>query len=189
MQKSAITRFTLLLSLLLSFSAIGATHAQFNFAGKQFPQAETLKGARLSILYGYTHNVSGIDVPLLSLSQVDNFYGVQFSPFLGIGHIRQHFRGVALNLANWHEGDDQGVNIGLLNVTHSLKGANLGLVNISTEQSSVDLGLVNYSAKTYFQLGLVNATQNLQGLQIGLVNYAANGALPVLPIINFNKNF
>ncbi|MFM2482871.1 VC2662 family protein [Celerinatantimonas sp. YJH-8] len=177
-------------SLLLSAYAHAApAPVQLSLPGVNFPANDEVKGARFSFLYGRTKNVTGLDIPILSLSDIDNFTGVQFAPFLGVGYVRNQFKGVGIGLVNWHDGHDLGANIGLVNVTRNVQGLNLGAVNISRDQSLVDLGFVNYAPKTTFQLGLVNATQNLQGIQIGLVNYAANGVLPVMPIVNFNKSF
>ncbi|MFM2486473.1 VC2662 family protein [Celerinatantimonas yamalensis] len=186
MRKSAIV--IAMASIFLS-SMAHATGAQLSVPLHNFPDSNHVHGVRFSFLYGKTKNVSGLDLPIFALSDIDNFKGVQFSPFIGIGHIHGKFQGIGINLVNWHEGDDTGVNIGLVNFTHNVQGVNLGAVNINSDQSLVDIGLVNYAPSTTFQLGFVNATQNLQGLQIGLINYAANGIVPILPIVNFNKNF
>ena len=183
--------------------AQASTPVQLSLPGNNLPASQQVSGARLSVLYGQTGSVSGLDVPLFALSDTNHFTGIQFALGVGAARVRQSFHGVALTAVNWHEGRDQGVNIGLVNLTNqaqglnaglvnvgnSMQGLNFGMVNIAQGNALANVGFVNYAERTTFQLGLFNATQHLDGVQIGLGNYAANGIFPVLPLINISKSF
>lgn len=183
--------------------AQAATPVQLSLPGLNLPASQQVKGARLSLLYGETGSVQGLDLPLFALSDTRDFTGIQLGLGVGAGRVRQSFKGVALTALNWHEGNDSGANIGFVNLTHNVHGVNLGLVNAGQDTRGLNLGLlnvaqgralanvgvVNYAERTTFQLGLFNATQHLDGVQIGLGNYAANGIFPVLPLINVSKSF
>ena len=183
--------------------AQASTPVQLSLPGINLPASQQVSGARLSVLYGQTGSVSGLDVPLFALSDTNHFTGIQFALGVGAARVRQSFHGVALTAVNWHEGRDQGVNIGLVNLTNqaqglnaglvnvgnSMQGLNFGMVNIAQGNALANVGFVNYAERTTFQLGLFNATQHLDGVQIGLGNYAANGIFPVLPLINISKSF
>ena len=183
--------------------AQASTPVQLSLPGINLPASQQVSGARLSVLYGQTGSVTGLDVPLFALSDTNHFTGIQFALGVGAARVRQSFHGVALTAVNWHEGRDQGVNIGLVNLTNqaqglnaglvnvgnSMQGLNFGMVNIAQGNALANVGFVNYAERTTFQLGLFNATQHLDGVQIGLGNYAANGIFPVLPFINISKSF
>jgi len=183
--------------------AQASTPVQLSLPGINLPASQQVSGARLSVLYGQTGSATGLDVPLFALSDTNHFTGIQFALGVGAARVRQSFNGVALTAINWHEGRDQGVNIGLVNLTNqaqglnaglvnvgnSMQGLNFGMVNIAQGNALANVGFVNYAERTTFQLGLFNATQHLDGVQIGLGNYAANGIFPVLPLINISKSF
>lgn len=183
--------------------AQAATPVQLSLPGLNLPASQQVTGARLSVLYGQTGSMTGLDVPLFALSDTNNFTGVQFGLGLGAGRVRHSFKGVAITAVNWHEGQDLGVNLGLVNLTNQAQGLNAGLVNVGNSMHGLNfgavniaqgnalanVGFINYAERTTFQLGLFNATQHLDGVQIGLGNYAANGIFPVLPLINISKSF
>lgn len=183
--------------------AQASTPVQLSLPGINLPASQQVSGARLSVLYGQTGSVTGLDVPLFALSDTSHFTGIQFAPAIGAGRVRQSFKGVAVSLVNWHEGQDLGVNLGLVNLTNqaqglnvgflnvgnNMRGLNLGTVNVAQGNALANVGFVNYAERTTFQLGLFNATQHLDGVQIGLGNYAANGIFPILPLINVSKSF
>lgn len=187
--------------LTLVASTAFAAPVQLSVPGNNFPDDDTVSGVRFSLLNGKTKDVTGVNVSILSLSEIENFKGLDFGLFFGASKVTGDFTGVSFNLLNWHEGQSKGVNFGLVNSVKNMNGVNVGLVNIVQEDSlvnfgtvnytkghsTIDLGFVNYAESTTFQLGFVNGTKNLDGLQIGLVNYAENGVLPVLPIVNFRK--
>lgn len=176
-----------------AFALCGAAHAstpvQLSLPGVNLPASNQVEGVRASLLHGRTSQVKGIDFPVLALSDVDNFTGLQLGVFLGASRVRSNFGGVAINAVNWHEGQDTGVNAGLVNLTNNVQGLNLGAVNIAKGNTLANLGAINYAERATLQIGLVNATKHLDGLQIGFVNYAANGVLPILPLVNFKKSF
>ena len=200
---------------LMTSMAFAENPVQLSVPGANFPEGD-VKGARLNLLYGKTENVTGLNVSVLGLSEVENFKGLQLGFILGGARVNGEFTGASLGLFNWQEGQSKGVNIGLLNYTNNIKGVQLGFVNYTKNESLIDLGLlnatkgdsllkvglvnytgghstidlgfVNYAEATTFQLGLVNATKNLDGLQVGIINYAENGIFPVLPIVNFRKS-
>ena len=188
--------------MLLSFSALGAQPFQLSLPGNNnIPDTQDVRGARLSLLYGETRNVKGLNVSVLGISEVENLTGLEWDWFFGANRVRNEFKGVALGWVNWHEGRDKGINLGWVNFVNNVNGVNfgglnfsqgstdinIGLANIGTSQSLIDLGFVNYSESTTFQVGFVNATKRLDGIQIGFINFAENGILPVLPIVNFKK--
>jgi len=200
---------------LMTSMAFAENPIQLSVPGANFPEG-SVKGARLSLLYGETKDVTGLNVSVLGLSEVENFKGLQLGFILGGARVNGDFTGASLSLFNWQEGRSKGVNLGLVNYTNDMKGVNLGFVNYTVGESmidlgfvnaskgdslltlglvnytgghsTIDLGFVNYAESTTFQLGLVNATKNLDGIQVGLINYAENGIFPVLPIINFRKS-
>lgn len=169
--------------------AQASTPVQLSLPGINLPASQQVTGARLSVLYGQTGSVTGLDLPFFALSDTNNVTGVQFGLGLGAGRVRHSFKGVAITAVNWHEGQDLGVNLGLVNLTNQVQGLNFGAVNIAQGNALANVGFVNYAERTTFQLGLFNATQHLDGVQIGLGNYAANGIFPVLPLINISKSF
>ncbi|MDO2949819.1 VC2662 family protein [Aeromonas simiae] len=184
--KACVLPLALLFATLPSWAT---TPVQLSLPGVNLPSDNQVKGLRLSALYGRTSDVSGVDISLLGLSDTDSFTGVQLGVFFGAGHVRSQFKGVALGLANWHEGHDTGVNVGLVNLTNNVEGLNFGAVNVAKGNALANVGLVNYAERTTFQLGFINATKHLDGLQIGLANYAENGIFPLLPLVNFKKSF
>ncbi len=119
--------------LLLACSALtlcgiaqASTPVQVSLPGVNLPASHQVEGARASLLYGRTGQVKGIDLPIFALSDVDQFSGLQLGIFLGAGRVRHQFGGVAINAINWHEGQDTGVNLGLVNLTNNVQGLNWG---------------------------------------------------------------
>ncbi|MFM5257394.1 VC2662 family protein [Aeromonas veronii] len=182
--------------LLLACSALtlcgvaqASTPVQISLPGVNLPAAHQVEGVRASLLYGRTDQMTGIDLPVIALSDVDQFTGLQLGIVVSMGRVRQQFNGVAINAVNWHEGQDTGLNLGAVNLTNNVQGLNWGAVNIARGNALANIGLVNYAERTTFQLGFINATKHLDGLQIGLANYAENGVFPILPLVNFKKSF
>ena len=165
-----------------------STPIQLSLPGINLPNSHQVTGVRASFLYGRTNDVTGINLPVLALSDVDNFSGLQVG-FLGAARVRQEFNGVALSVFNWHDGKDTGLNVGIVNLTNDVQGGNWGIVNVARGNALANVGFVNFAERTTFQIGLVNVAKQLDGLQIGLANYAENGVFPILPLINFKKSF
>lgn len=177
--------------------------AQFSTIDFNYPNSDTVEGFRFSTLHGKTSSMQGLDLTVLGMSETDDFSGLSLGLFAGINKVNKSFSGVAFNTVNWHLGHDEGVNIGLLNSTNSVKGVNFGIVNLSNSVAGANIGFINYNKKfslvdfgvmniaktTKFQFGIFNIAENLQGLQIGLLNYAENGVVKILPLVNFRKTF
>ncbi|MFR9718308.1 VC2662 family protein [Aeromonas diversa] len=178
-----------LLPLLAPLPALATTPIQVSLPGVNLPSDSQVEGGRISALYGRTSQVKGVDLSFIGLSDTDSFAGVQLGLFFGAARVRHDFKGVALTLANWHEGQDSGVNIGFVNLTNNVQGLNWGAVNIAQGNALANVGFVNYAERTTFQLGFINATKHLDGVQIGLANYAENGIFPLLPLVNIKKSF
>jgi hypothetical protein len=124
------------------------------------PNSSGIKGARISLFYGYNTTLTGFDFV-----------------FLGVNRLQSDMTGVQLGAVNWTEsGEQRGAQLGLVSITGGhFMGAQLGWAfNYAREVSGVQIGVVNYAERLN------------KGLQIGLVNIAKNGFLPVFVIFNFN---
>lgn len=154
-----------------------ATPVQISVPGANLP-AGNVTGARLSLGYGKTDAVKGVNFSLLGLSQTQDFTGLNFGLFLGANRTTNSMTGVEFGLVNWND--------------NMAKGADFGLVNYTGGQfTGLQSGTFNYAGTlTGLQLGLINATDHInKGVQIGLINYDKSGtfvskSLPVFPIIN-----
>jgi len=137
-----------------------------------FPEADGVKGVRLSVLYGKNSTLAGLDVGLVSHT-TSAFVGWQ----LGVVGIAQGtFTGFQDNiLVNRVEGSFEGLQWGLVNSADAGRGGQLGMVNHS----------VNYRG---LQFGLVNYAETIDGLQIGLLNIIKRGGqFPVMIIVNWGS--
>ncbi len=167
-----------ILALMAMFSAPTYANQVFQLATPidNYP-AGNVEGVRLSLLYGRTSTVKGIDWNLFGLSDINNFTGLGLDIF-GAQRVRNEFTGVSIGLANWHD--------------NTSKGGVLGAVNFTKNNfSGVQIGGFNYAGTLDgLQFGFVNATGRInRGVQIGLINYDASGTMagsnfPVMPIIN-----
>ena len=161
----------------LQFSTLDNTNA---------PDTDTVEGARLAFIHGKTRNVSGIDFSL-GLSEMDNLKGISLPLYFGGNRVRNEMKGVSFGLLNWHEGNDSGANVGMLNLVNDVEGLNLGFVNVSSGKTMIDVSAVNISETANFQLAFFNKTDRLEGIQIGFLNCAENGFFPCFPIFNFGE--
>jgi hypothetical protein len=137
----------------------------------------SIKGLRLSLIYGNHRNVSGIDLGLIG-----NF-------------TEQDFKGTAISgIFNHTAGDTTivGAQIaGIVNINKARAsiygvqfaiGANLGEY---TDIYGVQIGLYNRAREVYgLQIGLLNYATNLHGVQIGLLNFNSQGWFSMSPLIN-----
>lgn len=124
------------------------------------PNSEGIKGARLSLFYGYNASLTGFDWT-----------------FLGVNRLKGDLKGAQLAIVNWTDGGEQkGAQLGLVSYTGGhITGAQLGWAfNYGKEVTGLQFGVVNYAERLN------------KGLQLGLVNIAKNGFLPVFVIVNFN---
>ncbi|MDH3891022.1 MAG: hypothetical protein OEV49_08035 [candidate division Zixibacteria bacterium] len=122
-----------------------------------FPEAITIKGLRLNMIYGRNVSVTGVDLGLVNHTTTGPFLGYQWG---AVGMADSDFTG-------WQDC--------FVNVTKgTMEGFQSGLVNHANHVSGVQLGLVNYAV-------------TMHGLQIGLVNIIKQGGqFPVFPIVNWS---
>lgn len=182
-----LTTFAIVLATFTMTATADDAAVQFSsLNGFNAPASDTVTGVRFPALYGKTATVTGVDLHLMAISEVDDFKGVQF-PLLvaGANHINNSMTGVAFGVWNWNKGQATGVNIATVNVTNNVKGLNLGVVNVSTGDTSFDWSAANISKSSGAQLGIFNMTDEISVVQIGLINCAKNGFLPCFPFVNF----
>lgn len=167
----------LLTTIVCASSAYAATPVQVSVPGLNLPAGD-VSGVRLSALYGRSHNVKGLNISLLGLSDIDNFTGLNLGMFYGANRTRNSMKGVEFGLANLNEGTAKGADFGLINYTaNNFTGGQFGLFNYAGSLNGL-------------QFGFMNATDHInKGIQIGLINYDRSGTfvskdLPVFPIVN-----
>lgn len=155
--------------------------------GFNAPAADSVSGARLSVLHGKVSEVKGVDFSVLGMSETDTTVGVNFGLFFGAAKVNKSMTGVSAGIFNWIPGKTVGANLGAVNITGDVKGANLGVVNYSEGDTVFDWAVVSISKSSTVQLGIFNMTENIKGVQIGLLNCADNGFFKCFPIVNFAK--
>ncbi|MCF7811608.1 hypothetical protein K9N50_11535 [bacterium] len=135
------------------------------------PENESIKGVRLSLVYGKNTSLTGLDWAFL------------------VNHLTAPSIGIQWSMVGYNESDFSGWQEGLISVTKgSFLGLQSGFVNIAGDATGVQYGFVNYADKVEgVQLGFVNYVNSMYGLQIGLANIIRQGGIfPVMPIINFS---
>ncbi|PKF62456.1 phaC PHA synthase [Psychromonas sp. psych-6C06] len=178
----------LIASTLLASTAAFAEEAPVMFSTIDFnaPAAESVKGARLTVLHGKVDELTGVDFALLGMSETNKTTGVNLGIW-GAAKVNQDMTGASLGLFNWIPGQTTGLNLGTVNITGDVKGANLGFVNYSEGNTVFDWAAVSVSDSSTVQLGFVNVTKEIRGVQIGILNCADNGFFKCFPIVNFAK--
>ena len=122
-----------------------------------FDESIPISGIRLSLIYGRSVSVTGLDWGLVNHTTTGKSMGVQFG-LVGIADA---------DFVGWQ---DNAVNI----VKNDFEGLQWGLVNYADYANGLQLGFVNYAA-------------TMKGLQIGLVNIIGQGGqFPVFPIVNWS---
>ena len=138
-------------------------------------ETESVRGVRLSLLFGRNANVTGLDWSFIANHTTGNQKGLQ----LGLGALVEgDFTGLQWNAAvNVTQGEMYGVQTGIINVTGSARGFSWGGVNYSKG---------NYKG---LQLAIVNYAQSMAGgVQVGLINIIKEGGMfPFFPIVNWGK--
>ena len=180
-----------MIAALLSVTAAQAEPApvQFTFFDFNAPEASEVSGIRFPAIYGKGGgDIKGLEFGLLSFSEMNSLKGVAFSILPTANRISGDMTGLSTGIFNWHESQDTGVNLGLVNRTNNVKGLNWSLVNYADGYTVADIGALSISQKSNFQLSVVNVTQELNGLQLGLVNCAKNGFLPCFILFNFGTS-
>jgi len=164
---------------------------QLSIPNKNLPEGN-VNGGRLALFYGKTDKVTGVNLTLFGLSDVNEFKGAEFGIF-GVNRNRVDMQGAQFGLVNWNDNTALGASFGLVNYTGGkYTGAQFGLVNFNKgPMEGAQFGFVNYANDlTGLQFGFVNATNRIdEGVQIGLINYDKSGTfvgkdVPVFPIIN-----
>jgi hypothetical protein len=122
-----------------------------------FDENIPISGVRLSLIYGRSVSVTGLDWGLVNRTTTGKFMGVQFGL---VGIADADFVGFQNNAVNVVEGDIEGFQWGVVNYAHYANG---------------------------LQLGFVNYSGSMKGIQIGLVNIIGQGGqFPVFPIVNWS---
>jgi hypothetical protein len=122
-----------------------------------FDESIPISGVRLSLLYGRSVSVTGLDWGLVNHTTTGKSMGVQFG-LVGIAD------------ADYMGWQNNWVNV----VKNDFEGLQWGAVNYANYASGLQLGLVNYAESMY-------------GLQIGLVNIIGQGGqFPIFPIVNWS---
>jgi hypothetical protein len=132
--------------------------------------AYTIRGVRLSFLYG----------------QCEEFYGLDVSP---VGSVRGYMYGIQPGLL-WNDvgADGYGLQLACVNyVKGDMTGIQLGLVNVAAGNvNGFQGGVYNRAADCVrgLQLGVMNWSKDLAGCQIGLANIVTGRSWSVWPIVN-----
>jgi hypothetical protein len=169
----------------------GTAHAdaafQFTLPGLQAPEDSKVDGVRLSVLYGKTQSLNGLDFGFFSYSEAGRLSGAAF--VFGLHLLSGDMDGgLAWSLVNIHSGNDRGLNAAFVNKVNNVEsGVDVAFVNVADGKTLVDIGALNLSDSSKVQVGIINVTEKLEGIQIGFINVADNGFLKVFPFFNFPK--
>ena len=122
-----------------------------------FPEDNPIRGLRLSLIYGRSASVTGVDLGLINHNSSGLSKGVQWAL---VGYVEADFVGWQNCAVNITKGSFEGFQCGFVNYANHANG---------------------------FQLGIVNHAVTLKGLQIGLVNIIKQGGkFPFFPIVNWS---
>ena len=127
-----------------------------------------VRGLRISLVYGESHNFQGLDIGAVGRS-TGNSTGIH----------------LAL-LATVTEGDARGLQLGSVSyVKGAFGGLQVGVVNYAVKAGGFQLGAFNGADHiSGLQFGLINVTRTMMGVQFGLVNVIQDNDVPFLPLIN-----
>jgi hypothetical protein len=144
----------------------------------QFPPSKfSVKGLRLSVLWGRNENVTGIDLGLIGNTTKDSFTGSAVSGIFNLNEGNTTIMGVQLagiTNMNLYRTRIFGIQAAL--------AANIG---DTTDIFGVQIGIYNRARTVYgVQIGLINFAKDLHGVQIGLANFNEEGPFTVAPLIN-----
>jgi hypothetical protein len=182
-------RHLIVCTLIVFFAGTASADAAFQFTlpGFQAPEDSKVDGVRLSILYGKTQSLNGLDFGFFSYSEAGKLSGAAF--VFGLHQLTGDMDGgLAWSLVNLHSGNDRGLNAAFVNKVNSVEsGVDLAFVNVADGKTMVDIGALNLSESSTVQFGLINVTKKIEGIQIGFINVAENGFFPVFPFFNLPK--
>lgn len=142
-------------------------------------------GVRLNVFVGEHRNVAFVDGGVLGNIVNGSLLGVQLAGIYNevgsscgaiqvagfFNHIKHDFCGIQLSLVNRVDGDMQGLQAGLVNLTQDGAGLQFGVFNRAERFSGLQLGVANYAYQ-------------LQGLQVGVFNVIEDSSVPFMPVIN-----
>lgn len=117
------------------------------------------------------------------VSALQNNYGLQFSPFIGVATDNNY--GISLGWENYAK-NCYGIQIGIFN--HHFEKNNIQKENERLQICGINIadtvfvGLVNLTSK--FQIGLFNLGR--AKFQIGLLNFNPKSYVPIFPIVNWD---
>ncbi|MDD5208453.1 MAG: hypothetical protein PHV36_03640 [Elusimicrobiales bacterium] len=138
----------IIIAAVLTLSGVSASFAADTwgkvslFDKAAYPQADSVRGIELGLIYSNTRNLTGIQWTFV-FSRTSSLEGLQ----MGLATSSDKASGI-----QW----------GALNMTKDMKGAQVGFVNYAEKFSGLQFGLVNYAAAMGkgLQLGLVNVIRN-----------------------------
>ena len=176
----ALIRGLGVLALAMAMMAPGqAVEAQSPINLSLFPpiqltgEDESVKGVRLSLVYGKNANMTGLDWSFIA------------------NHTTGDFKGVQLGLAGYNEGAFTGWGAGAVNIAKGeFYGLQTGLFGQVNNGRGVQFNTINQATGNFngLQLAIVNYAQSINGVQIGLINIIKEGGqFPVFPIVNWGK--
>jgi hypothetical protein len=124
-----------------------------------------VRGLKLNLPYGDNQLVQGLDVGLVSGSEL--------------------FGGIQVNLGNWVRDLATGLQVGLANTNGAQEGLSIGLMNrVDTRLTGMQIGLLNQAEEAGgMQVGLINTADSMVGIQIGLVNVMRDCRVPCMPVL------
>lgn len=171
-------RFLTALTWLAALGPVHAAHAQEEHAIQLallnpvqiFPEADAIRGVRVSLLYGKNSDFSGFDIGTVNHT-TGSFVGVQFGL---VGVADGGFQGWQYNLVNVTGGQFEGLQTGFVSLVEAGRGVQWSGFNHARNFRGLQFAFVNYA-------------ERLNGVQVGLINIIREGGvLPVLPIVNWS---
>lgn len=168
------------------------------FSPGQLPSsAYSIRGGRLSLVWGDCHEFYGVDTGVAGTTQ-ESAYGLQANAVwtdvdadmfgAQIGGLINTVKGTAFGFqsaaCNW-SGELAGCQLGLLNVADGSYGCQLGGMNVADDFYGCQLGVANVADDLYgCQIGVVNVADKLYGCQLGAFNVVTTRDCPVWIILN-----
>lgn len=146
-----------------------------------------LTGLQLSAIFQWAGDVRGAQISGVA-GLAEKVRGLQIAPYYASagGVIGAQLAGIMARADSV-----TGLQAALFTGSGEVRVAQLGLVNYSSGcVRGVQVGAINVaSCVAGVQVGLFNYTERMSGLQIGLLNIITQGAVPVMPLINFSMTF
>ncbi len=134
-----------------------------------FPSYRDVVGLRLSLLYGRSSSIVGLDLGVAGEAE--------YASGLQIAVIKQ-------SVGNFGAGIQ--IAAGMNEVYDSMTGIQIGSINVAGSVHGIQLGLIFNQAMDVrgMQIGLINMCNTMYGIQIGLLNTIQSHQMPFFPIIN-----